>query len=56
MPDFKFNLSVEESRADNSRVVCEGAGAELCLLVVVLGVALLLDNLSERTEQVFTLI
>ena len=51
-----FILSVKECRADDSRVVAESTGAEKRLLVVVLGVALFLDYLSERAEEVFALI
>ena len=51
-----FILSVKECRADDSRVVAESTGAEKRLLVVVLGVALFLDYLSERTEKVLALV
>ena len=51
-----FDLSVKECRADDSGVVAEGAGADKRLLVVVFGVALFLDYLTERAEEVFALV
>ena len=52
---FKF-LLIQKRRADDACVVAESAGAEDSLLVVVLGVALLLDDLSQRTEKVLALV
>lgn len=51
-----FCLSVKERRADYSRVVAESTGAEKGLLVVMLGIALFLNDVSERTKKVFALI
>lgn len=51
-----FGLSVKECRADDSGVVAESTGAEKGLLVVMLGIALFLNDVSERTEKVFALI
>ena len=49
-------LLIQERGADDTGVIAESADAKLCLLVVVLGVALFLDDLSEGTEQILSLV